>query len=220
MITMESELTAPELGEVLKQIRQQAALKRILEVGSAAGGTLCEMIRVVDHEFEPNRVEVCVVDTFEYFKDHEVIWRENLTRCGIDPDRVRLWKGKSNEVRAGKQKELPCPYFSFILIDAGHKLKDVVRDTRWLEFLEVGGVAAFHDYSERFPGVCRAVDIFLARNPGFKMESRQGTLIVIRKTRAGASILMPWWLVGWLTVESVTEQWKRSVLKRLPGRGA
>lgn len=217
MTSLASELTSGELEGLLNSLRELPDLKRILEVGTAAGGTLCEIIRVIDEELGRPQIEFCVVDTFQYFQNHEAVWRDNLTGRGTDPDRVTVWKGESSRIYLQLKRE-NSPLFSFILIDAGHKLKDVIRDTRWLELLEVGGLAAFHDYSPKFPGVRRAVDVFLARNPEFEVENLVGSLLFIRRRKTGNSSLLPGWLIGWLTIESVVSQWKRSILKRLPRR--
>jgi len=210
-----SELTPDEISALCRKLQSVPAKGRIVEIGTAAGGTLAEMCRTLG---EDQLSRFLIVDTFAYFPDHRKIWEANLKRLGIQADSLEVFEGRSSSLRSRfSARGESC---AFILIDAGHKLKDVIRDSLWLRFLDVEGIAAFHDYTPKFPGVCRAVDVFLSRNPEFEIDGREGALIFIRKTRRVSKVLVPGWLVAWLTIESLLGQWKRSLLKRLPGRRA
>ncbi|MEM6601058.1 MAG: hypothetical protein AAF649_06715, partial [Verrucomicrobiota bacterium] len=105
-----------------------------------------------------------------------------------------------------------------VLVDAGHKLKDVIRDVRWLSLLEVNGVGAFHDYSGRFPGVKIAVDTYLKRNPEFERLGLTGSLLLVRKKSVTNGYGMPNWLIAWMTFRSLLMQWGSSLRKRIPCR--
>ena len=46
----------------------------------------------------------------------------------------------------------------FVFIDASHEYEDVLANIKaWLPKIKKGGMIAGHDYSETWPGVCRAV---------------------------------------------------------------
>ena len=211
-VTGETELHSGEWEALCSRVAALEVEGRIIEVGTAAGGTLVKLLQALPAD---KHEQVSVVDTFEYFPDHLKIWQDNLRQNGWDPDVIELLKGTSMEGYgkvAGRGDRL-----AFVLVDAGHKLKDVIRDVQWLSLLEMGGVGAFHDYSERFPGVMLAVDTFLERHPEFEREALVGTLMFVRKTRETHRVAMPVWLIGWMTFRSLLMQWAKSVRKRWPG---
>ncbi|MEM6886454.1 MAG: class I SAM-dependent methyltransferase [Verrucomicrobiota bacterium] len=208
----ETELHPGEWEALCDRVARLEVSGRIVEVGTAAGGTMVKLLQALPVE---KHSSVSVVDTFEYFPDHLQIWQDNLRQNGFDPGVIELLQGASMDgyrTASGRGERL-----AFVLVDAGHKLKDVIRDVQWLSLLEVGGVGAFHDYSERFPGVMLAVDTFLDRNPEFEREALVGTLMFVRKMRDTDHEVMPAWLMGWMTFRSLLMQWGKSLRKRLPG---
>ena len=56
-----------------------------------------------------------------------------------------------------------------------------MNDLRWMELLEVGGVACFHDYCDKFPGVAWSLEHFLSRNDQFSKILEAETLRVIQR---------------------------------------
>ena len=56
-----------------------------------------------------------------------------------------------------------------------------MNDLRWMELLEVGGLACFHDYCDKFPGVAWSLDHFLSKNDEFSMILEAETLRVIKR---------------------------------------
>jgi len=209
-VTGETELHPGEWEALCRRVAALEVDGRIVEVGTAAGGTMVKLLQSLPLEAHSR---VSVVDTFEYFPDHLKIWQENLRQNGFDPVAIELLRGSSMDgyrAVAGRGDRL-----AFVLVDAGHKLKDVIRDVQWLSLLEVGGVGAFHDYSGRFPGVMLAVDTFLARNPEFEREELEGTLMFVRKKSETDRKVMPKWVICWMTVRSLLMQWEKSLRKRL-----
>ncbi len=211
-VTGETELHPGEWEALCQQVAALEVEGRIVEVGTAAGGTMVKILQALPVEAH---ARISVVDTFAYFPDHLNIWKENLKRHGFDAEGLEILKQSSTD--AYQTMWSRGDRLAFVLVDAGHKLKDVIRDVRWLALLEPGGVGAFHDYSDRFPGVMLAVDTFLKRNPEYERGALEGTLLFVRKQSEPSREVMPDWIIGWMTFRSLLMQWKKSLRKRLPG---
>ena len=148
-----------------------------LEVGTAAGGTLKEIIQTADNE----KLDAMfyVLDPFTYYPNQLQKVHKNLSDSDIDPSRVQFWVGTTDShLKVALEKGLK---FKFIFIDGDHKAYPVMNDLRWMELLEVGGVACFHDYCDKFPGVAWSLEHFLSRNEQFITISEAETLRVIRR---------------------------------------
>ena len=159
-ITLASEMTVDEL-HALKDIIQTKSLKgKHLEIGTAAGGTLCKMIEAATH-----RPPFVVVDTMRYFSNQRQIVINNLKQNGLPAENVDIREMTSADAwqKSQKQREI----FDFILVDGSHKFRYVIQDLRWAGLLCSGGVLALHDYSSRLEGVQLAADLFLRRNENF-----------------------------------------------------
>lgn len=171
-------MSAGELAALQRWVQGAGGKGRHLEIGTAAGGTLCFLMRCFG---DGERPAFSVVDTMSYFPDQLALVRRNLAQHGLDAARVDFRVMSSGEafVRAERSGDR----FSFILVDASHKIRHVMADLRWMRLLEPGGLACFHDYAPRFPGVTRPVDRFLRRNPHFQRVELAGTLLCIRKER-------------------------------------
>lgn len=175
--TLAAEMTPEEHGLLLGLLQSERLGGGYLEVGTAAGGTLCRMLECLP----PDRGFV-VVDRMRYFEGQRDAVAANLARASLDPARVDFrvassaaaWRGATD---AGER-------FDFMLIDAGHKLLDVVRDLRWTRLLRPGGIVCVHDYDDRWShrGVRVAVDRFTARHPEYERIGQAGTLVALRKT--------------------------------------
>src|SRR4029079_19590041 len=102
-----------------------------LEIGTAAGGTLKELILSYP---EGKRPPFVVVDPMSYFPDQMGIIRRNLSSAGINPDTIEFRVGKSWPMfqRAEQKGER----FSFIFIDGSHKIHHVTEDLAWTRLLE------------------------------------------------------------------------------------
>src|SRR5687767_7264500 len=175
-LSMESELQAAEL-EALRGVLAAAQLRGAhLEVGTAAGGTLKELLLC----YQPPRPRFVVVDSFRYFPRQKEIVADNLRSAGIDPADVDMRATDSESAltaasAAGEQ-------FDFILIDANHQARHVISDLRWASLLRPGGYLCLHDYGPKFPGVTWAADRFLQNNPNYRRVSLTGSLLVIEKS--------------------------------------
>lgn len=176
--TLTPELTNEELAALLGVIRKRRFGGKHLEIGTAAGGTLCSMMKVFeDHERPP----FVVVDPMTYFHNQLNTVKENLqnngvTAAGID---FRVMKSDQAFIEASQRNES----FDFIFIDGAHKIHYVTDDLRWTRLLNNEGIVCLHDYTS-VRGVTLAVDRFLRKNPQYVRVECVDTLLVLLKTRA------------------------------------
>ncbi len=174
--TLEAEMTPAEQNFLQKIICEKNFSGSHLEIGTAAGGTLCKMMKCFREQTRPKFV---VVDRMSYFPNQLSIVRENLSNNGLSENGVDFRTTTSSEAfqQAVKQND----QFDFMLIDASHKILSVMADLRWLRLLNVGGVACFHDYADKFPGVKLSIDRFLSRYRNYEKIGLTDTLLAIQK---------------------------------------
>jgi predicted O-methyltransferase YrrM len=180
-LTLESELAPEELAAMLTVMRSMPAGK-CLEVGTAAGGTLCAMMTAFDGDSRPGFV---VVDPMTYFPDQLAVVRRNLEAHGLDPRQVDL--RVTTSAAALDAARATNEAFAFMLIDGVHKIRYVVQDISWTHLLVPGGVVCFHDYNDAHPGVMLAVNRFLAKHRNYRREALTGALLVVRKMECSLS---------------------------------
>lgn len=176
-IDLSSECSASERACIAEAIKSLSAGGNFLEVGTAAGGTLKEIIQTADKE----KLDAMfyVLDPFTYYPDQLKKVNQNLSNSDIDPSRVSFWQGTTDShLPIALEKGLN---FKFIFIDGDHKAYPVMNDLRWMTQLEVGGIACFHDYCDKFPGVAWSLDHFLARNKQFSVILEVETLKVVMR---------------------------------------
>jgi predicted O-methyltransferase YrrM len=194
--TLEPETSKNELTRLVALLRAERLKGAHLEIGTAAGGTLRELMRAYPDETRPRFV---VVDPMTYFPDQLAKVRRNLEDAGLSPNRVDFRVAKSRPAlgqarRAGET-------FSFIFVDGAHKIRYVTEDLAWAELLEPGGIVCFHDYGPAERGVMMAVDRFLARHPNYAVVDRVERLLIVRKLSAGRGEVSLWdrvraWAIG------------------------
>lgn len=183
---------------------------RHLEIGTAAGGTLCEMLQCFPVDQIPPFV---VVDTMRYFPNQLEIVRGNLRDHGLDPAEVDFRIATSDI--AFQQAAMAGESYDFMLIDGAHKIRYVTQDLRWTRLLSVGGRVCFHDYAPRCPGVVRALDHFLASHANYRRESLADSLLVLEKTAASVAPEVGWTDLLWANLWSPWLQLQASLRKRL-----
>jgi predicted O-methyltransferase YrrM len=167
-----------------------------LEVGTAAGVTLAQMIRARPIPHDPAFV---VVDNMRYFAHQMDVVRANLERYSVDPKQIEFRTGDSG--RVFRAAALAGDSFDFIVIDASHRIHKVTGDLRWTRLLQPGGIVCVHDYHPYFPGVVRSVDRFLARYPNYERVGQVGSLLALRKNAPSRRPEISWvdrgWAVHW-----------------------
>jgi len=180
-----------------------------VEIGTAAGGTLCAMLGAFSPEACPPFV---VVDPMTYFPDQLEVVKANLREHGLDPSQVDFRVGTSDDAFARAEAE--GERFDFILIDAAHKIRYVMQDLRWARLLNSGGLLCLHDYCDAHKGVMWPVDRFLRRNPHFIREQCVNRLLALRR-KSDAPVRVTCWDQCWASALSLPLQWGGSLRKRL-----
>lgn len=173
--TLESEMSPSELEFLTSLIKKNAFTGPHLEIGTAAGGTLCRMIKAA----EKTQPRFVAVDPMNYFADQENTVRRNLSQNGIDSSSVDIRAARSYQafLKAKKQKES----FDFILIDGAHNIKYVTQDLSWTRLLRPGGIVTLHDYCHQTVGVQIAANRFLRKHKNYKIIGQVGSLLAIQK---------------------------------------
>jgi predicted O-methyltransferase YrrM len=208
--TLASEVSDNELEALTKALRSRPLRGTHLEIGTAAGGTLKELMRAYP---DGERPRFAVVDPMTYFPNQIEIVRRNLAESGLDPSSVDFRVGFSWPAFQKAEKE--NERFSFIFVDGSHKIHHVTEDLAWTRLLEPGGLVCFHDYCDKFPGVMQPVDRFLARHPNYRIITRAETLLIVEKTAASASPEIGGWERFRAKGVNVTHQFKTSIRKRM-----
>jgi predicted O-methyltransferase YrrM len=180
--SLKPQMSDAEQSLLLGLLKSGKARGPHLEVGTAAGGTLCAMMRCYS---DAERPRFAVVDRMTYFVDQLATVKSNLTAHELDPSTVDFRVNSSTT--AFSQAEKQGDRFDFILIDAGHKVMDVLRDLRWARLLNVGGILCLHDYDRSLAhrGVLVAVDRFLSRCPNYERVGYADSLLAVKKKEAG-----------------------------------
>ncbi len=185
--TLQSEISAAELARLVSLLRVAGLKGRHLEIGTAAGGTLKELMRTYPDGERPAFV---VVDPMTYFPDQLAKVRRNLASAGLDLTRVdfRIAKSRPAFVAAQRAGET----YSFIFVDGSHKLRYVTEDLAWAGLVEPGGFVCFHDYGPAERGVMMAVDRLLARHSNYEVVDRVERLLILRKLGPGRPEVTAW----------------------------
>ena len=209
--TVEAECTQAERGLLVHVLTSHDLRDRHLEIGTAAGGTLKELIGLyTSREKVP---EFCVIDPLTYYPNQREIIDRNLRIAGIDPNSVRFWQGVTGDFLARERQNRGR--FDFVFIDGDHRAYPVTVDLQWGDLVNLGGFICLHDSSPKFPGVTWAIARFLRNCPEFEMVGQEGTLVALRKVAqrinscvTRADLVAAWW---W----QLRYKWARSLRKRL-----
>lgn len=207
---LQPELTRNELEALEGLLKSSGFQGRHLEIGTAAGGTLCRMMACYPAEKRP---PFMVIDPMAYFADQIQIVKRNLTQHELDPESVRFEIGGSAEIwERLKEENLE---FDFIFVDGAHKIRYVIRDLRWADRLKVGGVICFHDHTKLFPDVTMPVQRWLRRQfDAYEVLWQADSLLAVKK-KAKASPAVRMIDLAWATAWAPLLQWKRSLAKRV-----
>lgn len=175
--TLQSEMRPNELECLLKTIQSSGLKGRFLEIGTAAGGTLCQMMLSFEDATRPQFV---VLDPMRYFTDQLGAVKRNLTQNGLPAESVEFKIGQTKD-------ELPKSIaaketYDFIFIDGNHKIGYVTRDLGWAGLLNVGGLLCLHDYDNGTRGVQIPANRFKRRHRNYEVVAQIGSLLILRKT--------------------------------------
>ena len=180
-ITLEAECTPEQRALLCGILADNRFTYRHMEIGTAAGGTLKELISVYsDRNYCPQFV---VIDPMTYYEDQFEKVCTNLISAGIEPSTVLFWKGKTENFFE-RERGLGGK-FDFIFIDADHRHFPVTADLQWADLVNVDGYICLHDRNEKFPGVGWAIDRFLKKNSNFECVDQVGSLVALKKMAEG-----------------------------------
>lgn len=216
-ITLESEISDMERNGLFAVLKNLALKGTHLEIGTAAGGTLCEIYNF--YKSTGGKVpNFWVVDPMQYFPDQLNIVKKNLISHGVNLASIRFLESISSV--AIKKAYIENPAFDFILIDGSHKRKYVTQDLIWTRFLKKGGILCAHDYSPRFPGVQKSIDLFLKKYKNYKLISVTESLIVIRKMDATKSSEITNMMMLTAAIGGFIQQISSSINKRVSSKSS
>ncbi|EBA02613.1 hypothetical protein RB2150_00599 [Rhodobacterales bacterium HTCC2150] len=183
-----------------------------MEIGTAAGGTLKELIGCYPLGRAPQFI---VIDPLSYFPDQLNKIKKNLISAEIDPESVDFWEGTTTDfVNANKSKNLEL---DFLFIDADHRHHPVLVDLGWAAKVSKGGYICFHDDRPKFPGVGWAIRRFLKKNSNYNYVSKTDSLVIVQKKTAAPNVNISKfdiyegairWSFGRL-LESLAKKWRR-----------
>ena len=205
---LQPELTSSELSAIKSLLEQHPKPGKHLEIGTAAGGTLREMMLC----YREPRPPFVVVDPFTYFDNQLDIVKDNLRGAAIDPNVVDFRSGYSWPLLQQSLKE--DEKFDFIFIDGHHGASYVMEDLRWTRLLQKEGFVCLHDYQPKFPGVQWATERFLRKNSNYRKIIHVDTLVILQKDEMSGSevdshdLKLSKWMMRPLKI-------KRSIMKRL-----
>jgi hypothetical protein len=187
MRNIEGWLTAAE-ADLLISLAQQALtdcpqVSAVVEVGSYCGKATTVLGGVVRAVRATARVwAIDPHDGFVGAHDHGLervakptldLLQQNIERAQLSPF-VEIVQGRAQDV---PWSEPVC----LLLIDGLHDYPSVLRDfTHFESFLVDGGLVAFHDYDDYFPGVPAFVDE-LSASGRYQTVARARSLIALRK---------------------------------------
>jgi hypothetical protein len=186
MRTIEGWLTAAE-ADLLISLAQQALtdcphVNALVEVGSYCGkattvlGSVVRAVRATARVWaiDPHDGFVGALDQgLERVKPTLQTLQQNIERAQLSPF-VEIVQARAQDV---PWSEPVC----LLLIDGLHDYPSVLRDfTHFESFLVDGGLVAFHDYADYFPGVPAFVDE-LSASGRYQTIARARSLIALRK---------------------------------------
>lgn len=124
----------------------------IVEIGSFKGRSTCSL----GFGCRGTRKRVYAIDTFDgggwNFDERDFLheFEANVRRCGLSRY-IEPIRGKSTEVAKGWEKPI-----DLIFIDGSHEYEAVKADFEdFFQHVIPGGIVAFHDVNEEWPGVLR-----------------------------------------------------------------
>lgn len=212
-ITLESECTHNErkaLRDILKNANFKAAH---MEIGTAAGGTLKELIGCYPLGKAPQFI---VIDPLSYFPDQLDKIKKNLISAEIDPESVDFWQGTTEEfINTDAAQDLTL---DFLFIDADHRHYPVLVDLAWAAKMNKGGYVCFHDDQPKFPGVGWSIQRFLENNPNFKRVTKADSLVIVQKTDDKREVNISTWDLQVASIRQPLSRLGMSLKKRLLGR--
>jgi predicted O-methyltransferase YrrM len=153
--------SGPELYDLymlLWEIAVDRKPRRILEIGTRTGLSLCQLMSAY---IDPNIIQKIVcIDPFEdmFISKHLVL--KNLRYLNLPTDKIEFLEGFSQDFLP-KMNYVDKERFDYILVDGDHEKKAARNDLELaLGLLAHGGVIVFDDISDA-PGECALIDVWM-----------------------------------------------------------
>jgi len=179
-------MTDAEVYSIKNAIKDSKLTGLHIEIGTAAGGTLCEILKCYQNELKVVPPQFVIIDPLTYFDDQYEKICLNLQNNGLSQDNIIFEKNKSSV--AFRNLSAHACKIDFILIDGNHKINHFVGDLRFSRYLRAGGLLLIHDYSNNFKGVHSATNIFLDRYKNYEVLSHVDCLLILRKKSMSNSL--------------------------------
>ncbi len=137
----------PRYARMCYALARGTGARRILEIGSSAGGTTTGWARALGEAARDGApVHLVCVDDDSYAQHvYPELTRENVRRVGLAADRATFECGDSRVVLPRLAGRF-TGYFDICLVDAGHTYEAALGDLeRALPLMRAGGLVAVHD---------------------------------------------------------------------------
>jgi hypothetical protein len=110
----------------------------------------------------------------------ELVARANLALAGVDPGRLRIIRGFSDDPAV--QRRAADREYGVVIIDGDHSEQGVLNDLAWVEQLAApGGIIVIDDYGDPgWPGVTAALDGHLKGRTRFELLGTVSTSAFLR----------------------------------------
>ncbi len=206
--TLKPEMSANEHALLTSVLKQPVRKGQHLEIGTAAGGTLCAMLQAFRATERPRFV---VVDPMAYFPHQLDAVVRNLREHQLDPYSIdfRVSDSRTAFQQAAARRES----FDFILVDGCHKILSVIEDLKWLRLLNAGGAVCFHDFTPKHRGVWLAVNRLLSGWKNYEVIGQADSLLAVRKsaesTRPEMTAADLWYARAWYVPLQVERKWHK-----------
>ena len=185
-ITLKSEMTDAEVYSIKNAIKDSKLTGLHIEIGTAAGGTMCEILKCYQNELKVVSPQFIIIDPLTYFDDQYEKICLNLKNNGLSQNNITFEKSKSSV--AFRNLSAHAGEIDFILIDGNHKVNHFVGDLRFSRYLKAGGLLLIHDYSKGFKGIHSATNDFLNRYTNYEVLSHVDCLLILRKKSISNSL--------------------------------
>ncbi len=170
LLTLAALLSGPELNRLYDLARNVDGTGAVVEIGTMAGGSA---VALALGARDSGRSSVYTIDITprpevrEHLEQHGVA--DLVTVINMDSRDVATNWGSLTGGNTG---------IRLLWIDGDHTYGGVWSDIlHWRDYLDPGGVICFHDYSERFPGVIRAVYEHVVSSGGFHDFQRVDSIV-------------------------------------------
>ena len=94
-ITLKSEMTVAEVSSIKNAIKDSKLTGFHIEIGTAAGGTLCEILKCYQNELNVEPPPFIIIDPLTYFDDQYEKICLNLKNNGLSQNNITFEKNKS-----------------------------------------------------------------------------------------------------------------------------